>query len=164
MEYLFHPHSAEELSQLKAGRDGAQAGIKKAKARNRGLITAISILGIWMVALLIFIILWILSRPIWSIFVYALPVCFVTLLVFNSVWNRGRYNSLVISALIVSIVLSFYVIFLKYNCWQLFLLLIPAEALVFLSSRIKLPTLRGGKRKSAENGGKSAGREEKESR
>ncbi len=107
---------------------------------NRFLITAISIIGIWMIALLVFVIMWIVDRPIGMIFIYALPVSFITLLVLNSVWNGGRHNFFIISALIVGVIAAVYVSLLKYNCWQIFILLIPAEALVLLCTRLKRGT------------------------
>lgn len=136
IDYLFTDHSGEDdCAPAPAPEEAAQ---KEAAARkNKGLITAISMIGIWMLALLIFIVMWILGGTFWQIFVYALPVSAVTLLVLNSTWNRGHYNFYIISGLVASIAAVIYVSLLKYNCWQIFLLLIPAELLVLLSTRIK---------------------------
>ena len=70
------------------------------------------------------------------VFVYAVPVSLVTLLVLNSVWNGGRRNRYIISALVVSIITTVYLTFLRRNLWQLWLLAIPALLLVFLGARI----------------------------
>lgn len=145
VDYLFTDHSGEEpaggaldAAVLTPGEDP-----EKTIRKNHGLITAISLIGIWALSLLGFIIAWMLGSPLWQIFVYVLPVCFITLLVLNSVWYRGKHNFYIISALIASIAAVIYVSLLKYNnYWQIFLLLIPAELLVLLSTRIKLPKRR----------------------
>lgn len=103
------------------------------------MLVSTAIIGIWTLALLIFIILWILIEPMWIIFVWALPVSLVTHLVFNSIWNKGHYNQFVVAALVLSVIILIYFSFFDYNPWQLFLLAIPAELVVFSSFRIKKP-------------------------
>ena len=104
---------------------------------NPTMITLISIFGIWTLAILIFVIFWILGHTFWIIFVSAIPVSLVTLLVLNSVWNKGRYNRIIVAILVFSIIALIYLSLLKYNPWQLFLVAIPAELMVFLSFCIK---------------------------
>ena len=111
--------------------------VKKETSYSSGMITAISIIGIWSLALLVFIIFWLADMIVWLPFLYAIPLSLITFLVLNSVWKKGKNNYYIIAALILSIVLTIYVTFIKYNWWQLFLLLIPAGLVVFLSSRIK---------------------------
>lgn len=104
-------------------------------------ITEICIIGISMLALLIFVIVWITMDVIaWITFVFAVPVALITLLVLHSVWQEGKYNFLIIAALVFSLLVSVYFgfyVFAGKNYWQLLLLLIPGELIVFLSSRIK---------------------------
>ncbi len=129
IDYLFVDHRNEP--------EAAPNEPKKEKAQiNTGVITAIAVLGIWILALLIFVVSWILNQPIGTIFIYAIPVSLITLLVLNSVWNKGKHNSIIIIALIASIFLDVYVGLLKYNLWQIFLLLLPAELIVILSGKI----------------------------
>lgn len=73
----------------------------------------------------------------WIIFMAAIPATLITLLVFNSIWRKGRNNSWLVAGLVASLVLLVYLALVKYNPWQLFLVLIPAELVVFLSFRIK---------------------------
>ncbi len=101
------------------------------------IIIAVSIIGIYLLALLIFVIFWILGSVVPAIFVYALPAALITYLVLNSVWNGGRFNHIIIALLVASIALTVYIALLKFNCWQIFLLLIPAEIIVFLTHWIK---------------------------
>ena len=55
----------------------------------------------------------------------------------NSVWNKGRHNYSIIALLILSIILSIYVALLRFNPWQIFILLIPAELIVLLCAKLK---------------------------
>ncbi|MBQ6701139.1 MAG: hypothetical protein IJM98_10830, partial [Oscillospiraceae bacterium] len=102
-------------------------------------ITAIAIAGTWTIALFIFIIGWILEKTWWLVFVYALPVSLITLLVLNSVWEKGKNNRHIIYSLVASVFLAVYLSFISFNPWQILLLIIPAELIVFLAFRIKKP-------------------------
>jgi len=95
-------------------------------------ITMLSAFGILAVATVLFVILAILGNPIWQIFVYQLPLIFVDLIVFNSLWGQPRKNFPLIALLVATAVLSVYVACLPKNLWQLFLILAPAEIIVFL--------------------------------
>ena len=56
------------------------------------------------------------------------------------VYNKPQephYNTRAITAIAVSLVTALYLTFLQNNPWQIFLLLIPISAIVFLSFRIK---------------------------
>ena len=100
-------------------------------------IIMVSIAGIWTIATLIFIIFWVLGAIHWSIFVYAVPVSLITLLVLNSIWNHGRYNLLIVSILVFSLIAIIYIALIQYRPWQLFLIAIPAQTVVLLSFKIK---------------------------
>ncbi len=101
------------------------------------VITTIAIVGIWTLALLAYIVCWLAGRLVWLIFVYAVPVSLITLLVLHSVWEEGKYNYWIIAALVLSILATVYLTLLRHNWWQLFLLAVPAELVVFLASRIR---------------------------
>lgn len=100
------------------------------------IITAIALVGIWTLALLIFVICWLKGSYQWLIFIYAVPVSLVTLLVLNSVWEKGKYNFLIIGGLILSLLCSVYLSFLSRNWWPIFLLMIPAILILFLCARL----------------------------
>ncbi len=100
-------------------------------------ITQIAIAGIWTLALLLFIIFWLMGDVIWLILLYAVPVSFITLLVLNSIWEGGRHNYIIIASLVFCLIVCVYLTFLSRNWWQLFLLSIPAELIVYLCFRLK---------------------------
>ncbi len=124
MDYIFSSHEDE--------------AVPKETSVSRKVITAISIMGIWTVDVLVFVILWITLRPMPSILFYAVPASIVTLLVLNSVWNKGKHNYMIIAALVASIAATVYIALLKFNCWQIFILLIPAELVVLLCAKLKI--------------------------
>ncbi len=127
VDYLVRPHDPNEKISIV---DSVKRTIPYQ------IIMAITSVGIMTVATILFVIFWLRGLIYWQVFVYALPLLFTALLVLNSIWHEGRYNFIIISLLVLSIVCTLYVIFLKYNWWQLFLILIPAEALVVLSFRL----------------------------
>jgi transcriptional regulator with XRE-family HTH domain len=110
---------------------------KEERNFHSNIITLLVIFGIWTLAFLIYIIGWLLEANWWLLFVYAVPVSLVTFLVLNSVWEQGKNNRHIIYALVASIFITVYITFRSYNPWQILLLLIPAELIVFLSFRIK---------------------------
>ena len=113
---------------------------QKQKRRYRSeIIVLISMAGIWTLAFFIFIIGWVLGHMLWLVFIYAVPISLITLLVFNSVWENGKRNYYIVSTLVASIFVMVYLTLLRWNPWQLLLLIIPAELIVFLAFRVKKP-------------------------
>ena len=106
-------------------------------------VTSVAMVGTALLALLVFVVFWILGgsfRWTWITFVYAVTVELILFLVLHSVWGGGAYNYFIIGALVASVIISLFFSFYAFagvNLWQLFLLLIPGELIVFLSSRIK---------------------------
>jgi len=74
---------------------------------------------------------------VWLLPVFAVPVSLVVLLVLQSVFHKGHGNRYIIAAIAVSLVTALYLTFLQNNPWQIFLLLIPICAIVYLAFRIK---------------------------
>ncbi len=118
VDYLLSPHDGWD-----------QDPRQKKPAYSNQVIILLSVTGVWMLALILFISLWLMGNLVWIIFIYAILFSMLVLLVLNSVWEQGRHNYFIISALLLSVVASLYFSFLyfgKQNYWQLFLLLAPA--------------------------------------
>ena len=128
VDYLLKPHN--EIEPAIYNKPASEA------TYTTNMITLVTLLGIWTVALFIFVILWICGMVVGLVFVYAVPVSLITLLVLNSVWNGGRKNRFIIAALVLSIIGTVYLTFLSRNLWQLWLLAIPSLLLVSLGARI----------------------------
>lgn len=104
------------------------------------VVTMVAIVGIWTMALIMFVTFWLaMDQLYWLIFACAVPVSLITLLVLNSVWNKGRHNMLIVMTLVAAIITLVYLFMLYYQLqpWQLFLILVPAELLVFLCFHIR---------------------------
>ena len=103
---------------------------------NHKIITLISLMGVWTLATAIFIVFWIVGEAAWLIFVYTVPISLIVLLVLNSVWSLLKSNFYIISALVWSILATIYLTFIPLNMWQLFLIGIPAQVIIYLCFRI----------------------------
>ena len=128
VDYLLKPHNEIEPVIYRSKKDDS--------SYTTDMITLVTILGIWTLALFVFIILWICGMVVWQVFVYAIPVSLITLLVLRSVWKGGRGNRYIVAALVLSVILTVYLTFLSRNFWQLFIMAVPCLLLVFLSARI----------------------------
>ena len=128
VDYLLSSHDSWEKPE----------SFKKAERNfHSNIITILVLFGIWTVAFLIYILGWLFGQSWWLLFVYAVPVSLTTFLVLNSVWEQGKNNRHIIYGLVASVFLAVYLTLVEFNPWQIFLLLLPAEFIVFLSFRIK---------------------------
>ena len=112
------------------------------RLRNHGVITAMSVLVVWLVASLLFIICHMSPVPVAVevlIFVYAVPASVIVWLVFNSVWFNRRRNFLIISVLMwTTLLATFLTLFaLDVNVWMLFLLGVPGQIIIFMWSKLR---------------------------
>ena len=134
VDYMLKPHKEIGLA--------AKLSISL-KKRNRTTITAMCVLLVWLIATITFVVLDIALEDIsynWLTFVYAVPVSFIVWLVMNCVWFNLRNNFLIVSFLMWSVITATFVTFIcvKVNIWELFLLGIPGQIIIWLWSRIKL--------------------------
>ena len=111
--------------------------------RARGFVTGMSVLLVWLVATVVFMIFDMVPDGVtahWIIFVYAVPASMILWLVMNSIWFNRRRNYLIISLLMWTILASVYISvwqFFTYNAWIIFMLGIPGQAIVVMWSRLK---------------------------
>ena len=124
--------------------DAKQKAVGTAEKRNRGLITALGFMLVWLVATFLFVQLNAaipdMKLPAWCIFIFAIPVSFTVLLVLNSVWGKRKVNFLIISVIVWSALLCVYLtllFILDINFWLLFLVGIPAQVIILLWSGLK---------------------------
>ena len=103
-----------------------------------GVVTLVAIAGIWTMAVLMFVIFWLsIDVLVWQIFAVAVLISLVTLLVLNSVWNKGRHNMILVMVLVACVAALVYLFLMPLRPWQIFLVLIPAEILVVLCFHIR---------------------------
>ena len=107
---------------------------------SKSALTMAVLAGVWTLAVLTFVVMWMLGIVYPMIFAYASLISLITLLVLNSVFKCLRWHKLIVALLVAAIVVTIYLAFLsdlKLNLWQLLLVLVPAELVVFFSFRIR---------------------------
>ena len=111
--------------------------------RARGFVTGMSVLLVWLVATVVFVIFDMVPEGVtahWIIFVYAGPASMILWLVMNSIWFNRRWNYPIISLLMWAVLASVYISvwqFAMYNAWFIFMLGIPGQAIIVMWSRLK---------------------------
>ena len=114
--------------------------------RNRLIITLLSTVLVWLIATVLYVFFEGVANRLsceWMCFVFAVPVSFIVLLVFNNIWGRKRRNYLIITFLIWSLLASAFLsslMFFGYNFYLLFIIGIPAQIIVLLWSGMRKST------------------------
>ena len=125
VDYLLHEHDEKDLKPVKA------------QLYDKRIISLVSFLGTWTLALIIFAVFWFLGSMYWIIFAYALPASLIVMIVLTAVWGKSKTNIFFVSLLIWSIIAAVYLTFLQYNWWLLFVIGIPAQIITVLAFYIK---------------------------
>lgn len=116
---------------------------KRQSLRTRGFVTGMSVLLVWIAALVLFIVFDTASldyRSNWVVFACAVPASFIVWLIMNSIWFNRRRNYLIISLLMWSVLVLIYIpilLFAGRNLWLIFSLGIPGQAIIIMWSRLK---------------------------
>lgn len=126
VDYLLNEHSPDE-----------KIVVEKPRTYSRTVISVITMIGIWTLALFAFVITWLCSMPTPLIFAYTVPVSLIVLLVLNSVWGIGKLNMFIISGIVWGLITCVYLTFYQSNWWQLFIVGFPAQIIIILSFFIK---------------------------
>ena len=103
------------------------------------VITAIAVLGVWTLALTAFVTLWLAVDQLrWQIFVAAFPVSVLTWMVLMCVvFKRTKHLKYMVALFVLSIFVSVYLLLLNRNPWQIFMIAVLAEVIVFLSFHVQ---------------------------
>ena len=133
VDYLLSSHDAWESPEQQEEEEPRQAE----RHYSINMIIAISVLGVWTMALTIFVMLWLFDIILWQTFVVALPVSILTYMVLICVFRRRKYLQFVIAAFVLSMFILLYFTLPMQKPWQLFLIAVPAEVIVFLSCNIR---------------------------
>lgn len=124
--------SAEEIKELQH----KERARKSKQYRNVERVTQAGITG---TAVFVVILLWMIFKTIyWQIFVYMAPLCFLVEIIFRAIWGQHKVvdQFVFISLFCCSVLSCFYVGFLSHRFWQLYLLMIPVEMILFCSLNI----------------------------
>ena len=101
------------------------------------VIIAIVLMGIFTVALAVFVTLWLIDIVEWRVFLVALAVEILVYMILVCVFKHGRHLQYILAAFVLSLFLLAYFFLPVHRPWQLFLLAVPAEIIVFLSCNIR---------------------------
>ena len=111
--------------------------------RARGFVTGMSILLVWLAAVMMFIVFDTMSaNPLFHWFVFACAVCasLILWLVMNSIWFNRRRNYLIISLLMWSVLILLYMsvwLLTDRMLWLVFILGVPGQAIIVMWSNLK---------------------------
>ena len=133
VDYLLSSHDAWEPPEQQEEKERKQ----EEHRYSVNMIIAISVLGVWTMALTIFVLLWLFDIILWETFIVALPVSILTYMVLICVFRRRRHLQFVIAAFVLSLFILLYFTLPMQKPWQLVLIAIPAEIIVFLSCNIR---------------------------
>ena len=105
------------------------------------MITGMSVILVWVVATILFVILDVSLQGTYAhflTFAYAVPASCIVWLVFNSIWHNRRSNYIIISLMLWTLLAAIYLSVLAggVNIRQLFLLGIPGQIIIALWSFI----------------------------
>lgn len=137
VDYLIRAdHEHEETDEPEM----SESVVERIKRRRR-MVTGMSVLLVWVIATLLFVILDIatsLGLGHFLTFAYAVPASCIVWLVFNSIWHNRRFNYVIISLMMWSLLASVYLSVLAggVSIWQLYLLGIPGQIIIALWSVI----------------------------
>lgn len=117
---------------------------RKRKKGNRIIITLISVVAVWLIAVFIFLNFDSFLKGLdgtWLVFVYAVPVSCIVTLVFNSIWGKRLFNFIFLSLILWTLITSVYLTVLVAgggNIWLLFVLGVPGQIIILLWSGLRL--------------------------
>ena len=110
------------------------------------VITAIAVVGVWTLALTAFVTLWLAVDQLrWQIFVAAFPVSVLTWMVLMCFFKRTKYLKYMVALFVLSIFVCVYLLLLNKNPWQIFMIAVLAEVIVFLSFHVQKKPRRSGR-------------------
>lgn len=132
VDYLISDESNESYDKIYTGKNNIT---------NKIIITCLAVLVVWLLAMIAFIYSSFLkTRNPWLYFVDAVPLSFIVLIVFNSIWGKRKYLFALISLLIWTLLTTVFIYLLEQNIkniWTLFLLGIPIQIATILWSQLK---------------------------
>lgn len=129
------------LKQTHTAEDRRKDPVPAVMRRNRTLVTLLAVALNWLIATFLFVLVRLLIPQgvfaTWLIYIYAVPVSFLLLLIFNSIWGRRKLNYPIISFFVWTLLAAVYLSVLmlaRLDIWLVFVLGIPAQIIILLWS------------------------------
>lgn len=106
------------------------------KKVERLIVTLLSILLVWLVCVILFVILtWVVKNSdfkIWLVFIYGIPASAIVGIVFNSIWGKRYVNPIISSILLWTLILSIFLTVSFANNALIFFIAIPLQVACIL--------------------------------
>ena len=105
---------------------------------NKVTITLLSILVVWLVAVLVYVQGQIIfGLNLWQMYAWSVPASMVIAIIFNSIWGKKIWTLVFVSMLIWSLLACLYAQLYQYNIWMIFFIGIPLQIGVVLWGNLK---------------------------
>lgn len=142
VDYLLSSHDAWEAptdgGDGESGEPAAADDAQGAQGYSVEVIMALTVVSIWTASIIAFVVLWLAAGVIWwRIFAITLPVSLLVLMILMCVFKKEKSLQYVIAAFVFSIFVMLYFLIPNYKPWQLFIISVPAVAIVFLACNIQ---------------------------
>ena len=113
-----------------------QVILPKLKRRHR-IITLMSVLAVWLVAITFYSSFHISHhRHLWILFCWAVPASLAITVIFDVIWHGRKLFFLLVSLLMWSLLICFCIQFVHYNIWIILGIGVPLQAAALLWSRM----------------------------
>lgn len=111
---------------------------QKTEKRNKIIITGLATMLIWLIATILYsqLKIW-LDIDYWLVYIWSIPASLIVLLVFNSIWGKKIFTFIIASCLSWSILIGIYLQFIASNIWIIFIIGVPIQIAIILSSQLK---------------------------
>lgn len=105
---------------------------------NKVTITLLSILAVWLVAVVTYVQGQIIfNLNLWQIYIWSVPISAIIAIIFNSIWGKKLWTLVFVSVLIWSLLTCLYVQLYKFNIWTIYFIGIPLQIGVVLWGNLK---------------------------
>lgn len=104
---------------------------------DRRAIVLLSIASVWLLAAIVYVIIYLAHGPFILSFVVAAVISALLLVIFNSLWGRRKWSFWAVDFLVWSILFMICYICREHNLWILMVLGIPAALVVWLACTVK---------------------------
>lgn len=132
------PLQPQQLSEQQKSAEKEQ----KVFSRNKKIITCLSVVLVWFVAVFVFIQIQLIYHTVcWIAFIWALPVTSILLTVFCSIWANKKMIYTAVSFLVWTLLLSLHLQFMLLgyqNFWMLYFLGVPSQIAIVLWSQLHI--------------------------
>ena len=127
---------------------------EKQRSYSKLIISFLAVMTVWLIATIIFVAISLLDvANAWMVFIIAVPESAIVSLVFNSIWGNTRFNYLIVSILLWTLLTTIFLSALKYASvlWVIFLIGVPIQIAIILWSQLKRKKKRTKQRKKEDS-------------